>query len=361
MKLKSTLLFCLYGLMLLAACRKGGTPVSTTEPVVTIEQPGTGSPDNGNYHANGDVSKLYYNKADGVNIVVLGDGFIKEDLAIGGNFDKQVKQAMDYLFSVAPYAQNKQSFNVYVVYAESKTRGAAKGYNSTNTATVFNTYFDSQVARLLIVGNKPLANTYAAKAVPLDKAHLIVMLVNDQTYGGSGGSIAVMSLNSLSKYIMVHEIGHTFAGLGDEYVDQSIANNYPLSQLPFMANIDDTSDPTKVKWAKFITTPVYQNIVGIYEGAYYRTPGYYRPELHSTMESLSYASYNAPSREAIVKRIDLILGIPYDFNTFLAADAFSIQPVRIASADPAPALPKNDFFDMKERLQVLEAEKKRLQ
>lgn len=335
MKLKVILGLLCIGLIL--SCRKNN-PVT---PVV--------------YHQDGEVSKLYYNNPDGVNIVVLGDGFVKDDLKQGGNYDIQVKKVIDYLFTVAPFHQNKQYFNSYVIYTESAKRGAGHGFDSNNTSTKFQSYFDTSIQRLLTVGNYDTCYKYVEKAVPLSKAHLIIMLVNDDTYGGSGGSVAVASTNELSKYVLVHETGHTLGGLADEYVDSVAADRYSLSVVPFLPNIDTNSDPKRTKWAHFLDYSSYQGVVGAFEGGFYRAKGYYRPEAHSIMSDLSYLNYNAPSREAIVKRIDQIVNVPYDFNAFLKDDAASIQPVKLGVSN-IPLI-KNDFIQMKDRILLLQKNK----
>jgi hypothetical protein len=342
--MKYNLCLALFILIAITGCSKK----ATVKPVVK---------DTTTYHLDGDVNKLYYNNPNGVNIVVLGDGFIKADLNKGGNFDTQVKNVVDYLFTVAPFKQNKQNFNVYTVYAESQNRGATNGYTVGNQ-TKFSSYFDKNITRLLIDGNMDTTNKYVNKAVSIDKAHLIVMVVNDKTYGGSGGQVAVVSTNELSKYIMVHEIGHTFAGLADEYVEEDIANDYPLSYLPNFPNVDDTFDPGKIKWAHFLDKSAYNGIVSAYEGGYFRQNGVYRPEQTSVMLALNVLSYNAPSREAIARRIDQIIGVTFDFNKFLTDDAISIQPVILTTINPGLGLPKHDFLHMKERLLELRGPQK---
>lgn len=308
------------------------------------------------YYKDGDVSKLYYNNTAGVNIVLLGDGFTKADLEKGGNYSSLAKKLIDYLFTVAPFSQNKQNFNAYVVYAQSAQSGSHTGYNPTDTSTKFNTYFDTQIPRLLAVGNYEEVYKYVQYAVPLEKANLIILMVNTQTYGGSGGPMAVLSLHETSKYIMVHEIGHTFGHLGDEYVDTVDSGSYSVSEVPYLPNIDITNDPNKIKWAHFLTIPAYQGVVGGYEGAYFRPTGLYRPEDRSIMTDLGTLNYNAPSREAIARQIDTILNIPFDFNAFIKADAASIQPTFVA-VNPNIPLPMHDFVGLKDRIKLMQQRK----
>jgi hypothetical protein len=352
-------LYFLFLIVFMCACHKEQPkPTPITKPVETTPPVVTNPPENtSDYHKDGDVAQLYTPVENAVNIVVLGDGFTHEDLKKGGNFDTKVKQTIDYLFTVAPFKQYKENFNVYMVYAESEKRGATHGYNPSNTNSKFNAYFDATTERLLIAGNSAACYTYAQKALPQEKVNLMVLLVNDDTYGGSGGGIAVVSTNMLSKYIMVHEIGHTFAGLGDEYVDQAIANNYPESMVPYMANIDNTNDPIGIKWAHYYTRPLYIK-VGAFEGAYYRAKGFYRPEQSSVMLELNQTNYNAPSREAIARMICSIRNIPFDLEAFLQSDVTSVTSVS-NRINTTLKLPHNDFINMQKR--ILELQKIRKQ
>jgi hypothetical protein len=327
-------------LILLSACHK-------TAPVAPVV-----------YHLDGDVVKLYGNNTTGVNIVVVGDCFTHDDLQKDGRYDTDVKQLIDYLFTVAPFKQNKQNFNVYMVYAQSPFPGAIHdGFNQGRTASKFNSYFDLQISRLLLLGDYPTFLTYVGKALPLDKVSLKVCLVNDVTYGGSGGDVAVVSTNSLSKRIMVHEIGHTFGGLADEYQDSSIGGEYSPGLSASYPNVDSTGDLNKIKWSSFVKLPAYKDVVGAYEGALYLATDYYRPEQRSVMYDLNTLSYNAPSREAIVRRMDEIMNIPFDFDAFVKDDASSVQPV-FAVEKTNLTFPKHDFIRMKDRVMELPKSKK---
>jgi len=294
------------------------------------------------YHQDGDVKQLMYNDPNGVNIIVLGDAFVKDDLDTGGFYDQQVKKITDYMFTVEPYKEYKQHFNIYVVYAQSNNRRAAVGTPTDADRTKFSSYFDSQVTRLLMIANQDVTDTYIEKAVPLDHAHIVLMIVNDPIYGGSGGYYSTTSVDPNSKYIAIHEIGHSFGGLTDEYEDDQLAAFTTRAGALAYPNTDTTKDPLKIKWAHFLDKNAYRPVVNIFAGGYYFANGVYRPERGSVMLAYNYLNYNAPSREAIVKRMDSIMHVPFDFNDFLKIDSLDAQSIVIAQFGLQPI--RHDFI-----------------
>jgi len=115
-------------------------------------------------------------------------------------------------------------------------------------------------------------------------------LVNDVRYGGSGGNVAISSSAALE--IALHEMGHSIAGLADEYVD----NYIPGSSIPpyfegRYANISASNDPDVVPWRHWFSSNALQaepeapTGVGVYEGAYYREQGFFRPTFDSLMRN----------------------------------------------------------------------------
>jgi hypothetical protein len=336
MLIRNIFLIALLGLFILQSCSKKD-PVAPDLPPV--------------YHQDGDVTKVMYNNPNGgVNIVILGDGFTKKDLKEHGKYDALVKETTDYLFSVEPFKQYKSYFNIYQVYAESKVSGAANTY--TPNRTKFDTYFGTINDRLLVTGNYDTCYSYAVKAIPYRQIALLVVIANDERYGGTGGGIATISANEWAKYVLVHEAGHSFAGLADEYVEEPIADNYSLDRIPYLPNIDNTSDLAKIKWAHLLEHKGYGPQLGAFEGAYYREHGIYRPEQTSIMKETNYPRFNAPSREAIVRTIDARLGIPFDLESFLKDDAKNFTPISAISGFHVPVL-QHDFIDSKQRAMEL--------
>ena len=128
-----------------------------------------------------------------------------------------------------------------------------------------------------------------------------------------------------------HEVGgHAFAFLGDEYATQngspSQATINDITRLyntyGWYSNVDFTNDPSKVKWADFLSDDRYKDEVGIYEGGLNLKKGVYRPSVNSMMR-FNDDYFNAPSRWAIYKRIMELSGGTATFSKFLEYDAIN--------------------------------------
>jgi hypothetical protein len=154
---------------------------------------------------------------------------------------------------------------------------------------------------------------YAA-AVPHD---VIVVLINSNKYGGGGVYnyySGTTTGNNLSCKVFLHEFGHGFAGLADEYYNSSVAYDefYPLNVEPWEPNIT-TMINFGSKWGKEVGpgTPVptpaddqYSNVTGVFEGGGYSAKGIYRPEIDCRMKSNSTKGFCTVCRNAIKSMIE---------------------------------------------------------
>ena len=135
---------------------------------------------------------------------------------------------------------------------------------------------------------------YAALLMEHTPFDEIAVVLNTTLYvGNTSGSGLIVSRNSYAPAITLHEMGHVIAGLGDEYVDKSVADafspSYREGQFP---NVTTETDPTRIPWRQWFTDPVHIPIapgesgVGRFEGAFYAANGYYRPKQDSNMRTL---------------------------------------------------------------------------
>lgn len=286
-----------------------------------------------------------------VHLVFTGDGFIDEDYVAGGAFEQAMKKAIDAIFSVEPYATYRDYFRISAVVAHSKERGSTVlesmgvlGPNAQKRNTIFSTTLEGG-GGTGVDGDHNKVNLYAKKVPELTEMELantaVIVLINVDAYAGtchswsSGRSISYCPMGTMNvggqpayQAIIVHEgAGHGFGQLLDEYryYDEPLDASNREQVLRFRKdnpwygwNISFTNDPDIVHWNRYFSTPGY-GAVGVFEGGMLFKRGVWRPESSGCMDD-NRPYFNAPSREAIVRRICRISGMNFDFNTFVSKD-----------------------------------------
>lgn len=257
------------------------------------------------------VEEIYKTGPDSNRIVLvfLGDGYLASQQ---DKYINDVKNMVDQLFEKSPFLEYKNFFNVYAIKVPSNVEGAA-----TNPSNLIDNYFGSSfgvggIERLLVPQNSSKA--YQVLSANFPNYDQILMIVNSSTYGGSGGTIATMSTNVQSGEIGIHEIGHSFANLADEY----------YFRVQERSNQTSESDPTKVKWASWVN----QNGVGVYPHA--ENTSQYRPHQNCEMRYLN-REFCWVCREAFVDKIYSLISsidqyVPSSTNVNVAQESvFSIE------------------------------------
>jgi hypothetical protein len=129
--------------------------------------------------------------------------------------------------------------------------------------------------------------------IPYDQ---IVIMCNSDVYGGGGifNFYATSYVNPKNGFVLIHEFGHSFAGLGDEYSENDIEVEGATQTIePWQKNVTSLKDFSK-KWQNMMdkNTPIptpctkeYNDKVGVYEGAAYVSKGLYRPYQDCLMKS----------------------------------------------------------------------------
>jgi hypothetical protein len=262
---------------------------------------------------NASYSKIYYagDPATNVDLAFIAEGYTTAEM---GKFREDVKKMADDLFAEAPFSQFKDKFNIYAVEAISAESGTdipgEKSYVNTALNASFYTF---DLDRYLTTQDLKSVNDYAA-VVPHDN---IIVLINSNKYGG-GGVYNYYSGTTvghpLSPKVFVHEFGHGFAGLADEYYSSEVAYEefYPLNVEPWEPNIT-TMVNFDAKWKKLIAkeTPIptpdeekYGNVTGLFEGGGYSAKGIFRSEQDCRMKSNSPKGYCSVCRDAVKKMIE---------------------------------------------------------
>jgi len=253
---------------------------------------------------NGDPSKK-------VDIVIIPDGYTREEMA---KFKKDCEMFKSALLGASPFKENKEKINIWGIEASSLESGPdIPGDDIWKNTAVGSTFYTFDSERYLMTYDNKNLHDIAANA-PYDQ---IFILVNSNKYGGGGiynFYSTCSSDNIYSKYVITHEFGHAFAGLGDEYYDSEVSTvgMYPKDVEPWESNLTTLVLFDK-KWKNMILaeTPIptpnseiYKNKIGVFEGGGYETKGVYRPSFDCTMKSASYDNFCGVCKKAIQNMID---------------------------------------------------------
>lgn len=294
--------------------------------------------------------------ASKVDLLVMGDGYKADDRS---KFEKDARRFLEKLFSTSPFRERQKDFNVWGLCPPAEESGIARPssgiYRRSPLGATYDT-FDSE-RYILTTENRTLRDV--ASFAPYE---FIEILVNGKTYGGGGiyNQYATVAIdNAWAGYVGVHEFGHHFAALADEYYTSDVAY-LPLGERkePWEPNATALLDRASLKWKDLVTagTPIptpwakddferfeteiqkqrrelraagkpeaemeelfarerrkeealfrsekYAGNVGAFEGANYAAKGYYRPEVDCIMFT-RYDRFCAVCRRAIERVIGM--------------------------------------------------------
>ena len=171
-----------------------------------------------------------------VDLAFIAEGYTANEM---DKFRDDVKMMADALFAESPFREYKEKFNIWAVEAVSQESGTDIPGDNVYVNTVLNSsFYTFGVDRYLTTLDIKSVNDYAA-AVPHDN---IIVLINSKKYGGGGVYnyySGTTTGHPLSTKVFVHEFGHGFVGLADEYYSSSVAYDdfYPLNVEPWEPNI----------------------------------------------------------------------------------------------------------------------------
>jgi hypothetical protein len=293
-----------------------------------------------------------------VDLLVISEGYTAAEMA---KFQSDARRLLDALFAEEPFKSRRTDFNVRILELPSAQSGVnrpnAGVFKRTPLGVQYN-IFDSE-RYMLTLDNRALRD--AASAAPYE---FIEILANEKTYGGGGvfNDQATASVDSaFSEYVFVHEFGHHFAALGDEYYTSDVAYATGVKDRPepWEPNITALKDPATLKWRDLVTpgTPLptpwekeafekhsaaiqerrreirkrnapeeemdalfaeqqnfeekflaamkYGQAVGAFEGAGYEAKGLYRPQADCIMFTRDAVGFCKVCQRAIARIIDL--------------------------------------------------------
>ena len=243
-----------------------------------------------------------------IDLAIVAEGYTREQM---GKFYGDCQRVVDALFAHEPFTSLKNRFNVVAVAAESLTSGPSVPHLGRWSATPVGTHYDTFYSDRYLM-TQDIHRLYdVLSGVPFE---YIIVLVNSDTYGGGGiyNQLTVTTSDHPTFHqVLVHEFGHAYAGLGDEYFyDDAYESMYPSDTEPWEPNLTTMVD-FQSKWADMvpkgtaIPTPVdpkvpnYRKItnekeqrlldaatqrVGVFEGGGYQSKGVYRPAQECRMK-----------------------------------------------------------------------------
>lgn len=293
-------------------------------------------------------------KGEGIPIVLMGDGFVDQELA-DGTYRRVMEKAMENLFTEEPVKSLREYFDVFMINAVSENNDFGMGYK---------TAFSCKLAggnSTVIKGDDVSVQVYVGKVLKEEKKKnsLAVVVLNTSVYAGTtylgyqdgNGKFIEFAIaycpvietleSEHFRQVLVHEaVGHGIGKLEDEYVypDKGNVTMLEMQRIRTMQangwaqNVDFTASKDTVLWASFLTDSRYQNEhLGVYEGACTYPKGAYRPSEDSMMNSNTCA-FNAPSRKSLYEKVmkigmDTEQVLYEDFVTFDKAHLPEMLPV----------------------------------
>ncbi len=294
-----------------------------------------------------------------VDLLVLGDGYTAAER---DKFEKDARRFMEKLFSTSPFREHQKDFNVWGLCPAAEESGIARPSSGIHRRSPLGTTYDTFGTERYVLTTENRALRDVASFAPYE---FIEILVNGQTYGGGGifNQYATVAIDNLwAGYVGVHEFGHQFAALADEYYTSDVAYLPPEKKTePWEPNVTALLDPANLKWKDLVAagTPVptpwdkdefdrferdiqrqrkelraagkpeaemeelfrkerekedamlgsqkHAGKVGAFEGANYEAKGYYRPEVDCIMFT-RHQTFCAVCRRAIERVIAMYAG-----------------------------------------------------
>ena len=270
-----------------------------------------------------------------VDLLMLGDGYTAGE---HDAFIEKARELAEALFSTSPFKERRSDFNIWAIAPATAQSGVSRPSTHTYRDTLIGATYDAFRSERYVLTLENKSMRRIASSAPYE---FIEIITNTDTYGGGGinGLYATAAANSYwANYLFVHEFGHHFAGLADEYFTSSVAYEQPdVIVEPYEPNVTALLDPDTLKWrdkmqpGTLLPTPwpkaefekhslAYQKIraqmrkedapeeemntlfrsnqevveglfskaptrdlIGAFEGANYQATGYYRSELNCLM------------------------------------------------------------------------------
>jgi hypothetical protein len=270
-----------------------------------------------------------------VDFLIIGDGYTAAEAA---KFEADARRMTEVLFSTSPFRERRKDFNVWALCPPAEESGVSRPSTGVYRDSPLGATYDAFGSERYVLTFDNRALRRAASFAPYE---FVEILVNNRTYGGGGIHnlySTVAADNAWANYVFVHEFGHHFAGLADEYYTSAVAYAPAAERTePWEPNVTALLDPAALKWKDLVSpgTPIptpwgkeafetysreiqkrrgqirserkpeevmealfreeleheqgafarekYAGRVGAFEGANYEAKGFYRPEVDCIM------------------------------------------------------------------------------
>ena len=187
-----------------------------------------------------------------VDLLILGDGYAADEIS---KYHEDALRLAAELFNVEPFRTRRDDFNVWAIDVPSERSGVSRPRAGVFRNNPLGTSYNSFDSERYVLSMDDRAWRDVAASAPYDA---VILLVNERKYGGGGiyNLYATVAASSgFGRYVMIHEFGHSFAGLGDEYYTSDVAYEASAGALPepWEPNLTALRDPERLKWADLVT------------------------------------------------------------------------------------------------------------
>jgi IgA Peptidase M64. len=233
-----------------------------------------------------------------IDVAILAEGYTQSEM---NRFYEDAQTATDAIFTHEPFKRLKGKFNVVAVASPSNDSGVSEPGDGKWRNTAFDSHFNTFYSDRYLTTSSVKKIHETLNGIPYEH---IIILANTDTYGGGGiyNSYTLTTAHHVMfKPVVVHEFGHSFAGLADEYAyDEAESPQYPYTIEPWEQNIT-TMVNFKSKWKDMLDAKIKG--VGLYEGAGYTKKGIYRPAYECRMRINETSAFCPVCQRAIEKLI----------------------------------------------------------
>jgi len=236
-----------------------------------------------NSNTDSDFAKTLAGRTDGqgFDLVFVGDGFTADEMP---NFRAAVESYIGYNREYDPvFKHHQNAWNIHSIEMPSNESGVDEPKTGTLKDTVFGSSFEcSWVDRVICVDQSKVLDTVSEYFPQYDA---IMVIANSRRSGGAslGNRIVTSSMSSSVNATIIHELGHVFASLADEY---TYGGSNPPQSEPSSVNITINSNVDTVKWKRWVDFGDGESKVNFFEGGQYVSAGVWRPSNNSVMRNL---------------------------------------------------------------------------